>query len=83
MSKFVKQLITNELSGRLDGVEDALLVNVIGLDANSTVKLRRQLREKNINLMVVKNSLARRAATDPASPGTQPAEAKIRERLAR
>ncbi|MDP6442917.1 MAG: 50S ribosomal protein L10 [Pirellulaceae bacterium] len=62
MSKFVKNLITQELSSRLEGVEDALLVNVIGMDANSTVALRRQLREKNINLLVIKNSLARRAA---------------------
>ena len=61
MSKFVKNLITNELSSRLDGVEDALLVNVIGMDANSTVTLRRQLREKNINILVIKNSLAARA----------------------
>lgn len=61
MSKFVKQLITDDLTRRVDGVEDALLVNVIGLDANSSVALRRRLREKNINLLVVKNSLARRA----------------------
>jgi large subunit ribosomal protein L10 len=37
------------------------LVNVIGLDANKSVTLRKELREKNIQLMVVKNSLARRA----------------------
>lgn len=61
MSKFVKDLISKELGSRLDGVDDALLVNVIGIGANDTVVLRRQLREKNINLMVVKNSLARRA----------------------
>ena len=30
--------------------------------ANSTVALRRELREKNIHLTVIKNSLARRAA---------------------
>jgi len=61
MSKFVKDLISKELGSRLDGVDDALLVNVIGIGANDSVVLRRQLREKNINLMVVKNSLARRA----------------------
>jgi ribosomal protein L10 len=31
------------------------------MDANQTVVLRRELREKNIHLMVVKNSMARRA----------------------
>ena len=57
--KRVKELLTKEFSNRLDGVEDALVVNVIGIGANETVALRRQLREKNINLMVVKNGLAR------------------------
>ena len=61
MSKFVKDLITDQLKRELDGVEDLLLVNVIGLSANSTSSLRKQLREKNIKLMVIKNSLARRA----------------------
>lgn len=61
MSKHLKDLISKEISSRLDGVEDALLVNVIGLEANATVTLRRRLREKNINLLVVKNSMARRA----------------------
>lgn len=62
MSKYVKELITKDVAGRLDGVDDCVLVNVIGLDANSTVALRKRLREKDISLMVVKNSLARRAA---------------------
>jgi len=61
MSKYVKDLVTQEISRRLEGVDDALLVNVVGLDANKSVVLRKQLREKNINLVVVKNSLAKRA----------------------
>jgi len=61
MSKYVKNLITEHLRQRLDGVRDALLVDVIGLKANTAHRLRTELRAKNINLMVVKNSLARRA----------------------
>jgi len=61
MSKIVKELITDELKSKFDAVEDALLVNVIGMDANQTVTLRKELREKDIGLMVVKKSLARRA----------------------
>lgn len=61
MSKFVKELITKDLRNRLEGVEDALLVDVIGLENNKNVALRQRLRKKNINLLVVKNSLARRA----------------------
>lgn len=61
MSKYVKNLQTRDLERRLEGVEDCVLANVIGLDANSTSALRKRLREKNIGLMVIKNSLARRA----------------------
>ena len=61
MSKYVKDLLTQDLKSRLDGVEDCVLANVIGLDANETTALRKRLRDKEIGLMVVKNSLARRA----------------------
>ena len=61
MSKLVKDLITDDLKGRWEGVNDALLVDVAELEANNAVSLRKQLREKSIHLLVVKNSLARRA----------------------
>lgn len=66
MSKYLKGLITDELKKRLDGVNDLFVVDVLGLDANSTVELRKSLAAKNITLMVVKNSLARRAAEGTA-----------------
>jgi len=69
MSKYLKNLITEDLRRRLQDVDSALLVNVVGLDANTTHRLRGQLREKGIQLMVVKNSLARRAtAGTPLGP---------------
>lgn len=61
MSKYVKQLMTDELKHRWEGVQDALLVDVAKLEANDAVALRRRLREKGVSLMVVKNSLALRA----------------------
>jgi len=61
MSKYVKKLVTDHLRQRFEGVSDALLVNVIGLDANATNRLRTELVSKDINVMVVKNSLAARA----------------------
>jgi len=64
MSKYVKNLIAEDLRGRLQGVDDALLVNVIGLSANANNRLRGELEAKNIHLLVIKNSLARRAAAD-------------------
>jgi len=61
MSKQIKNYIAEEVKKRLQGVNDALLVNIIGLDSANTFSLRRELRSKNINLLVVKNSLAKRA----------------------
>ena len=73
MSKYVKDLLSQDISSRLEGVSDCVLANVIGLDANSSVALRKRLREKDICLLVVKNSLARRAtegtALEPAFEG--------------
>lgn len=66
MSKYLKELITDELKSRFDGVSDALLVDVIGMEVNANVELRKTLREKSIKLMVVKNSLARRATEGTA-----------------
>jgi large subunit ribosomal protein L10 len=62
MSKYVKELVTRDIRRRLDGVEDAVLVNCVGMDANTTNELRGELHKKDIHLLVVKNSLARRAA---------------------
>jgi ribosomal protein L10 len=61
MSKIVKDMITRQFSKRLEGVADCVLVDVVGMDANSTVALRKRLRDRDISLMVVKTSLARRA----------------------
>jgi ribosomal protein L10 len=61
MSKQIKNLIAEEVKKRLQGVNDALLVDVIGLDSANTFSLRRELRSKNISLLVVKSSLATRA----------------------
>jgi len=61
MSKYVKGLIEKDLQQRLEGVGDALLVNVVGMEVNQNVILRQKLREKDIHLLVVKTSLAKRA----------------------
>jgi large subunit ribosomal protein L10 len=65
----------------LDGVSDLLIVDVMGLKSNTTVELRKQLRKKKINLLVVKNSLARRAtegtALAPAFEGVEGSAAVV------
>lgn len=61
MSKYLKNLMTDELKQRWESVSGALIVNVVGMEANSSTILRKTLRNKGIELLVVKNSLARRA----------------------
>ena len=63
MSKYVKELVTRDIRRRLDGVDDAVLVNCVGMDANTTNELRGELDKRDIKLLVVKNSLACRAKT--------------------
>jgi large subunit ribosomal protein L10 len=81
MSKYLKQLIADDLKKRLDGVSDLLIVDIAGLEANKNVELRKKLREKKIQLLVVKNSLARRAtegsALAPAFEGVQGSAAVV------
>jgi large subunit ribosomal protein L10 len=61
MSKYVKNLIAEHLHNSLKDVNDALLVNMVGLTANANNRLRGELAGKKINVIVVKNSLAARA----------------------
>jgi large subunit ribosomal protein L10 len=61
MSKYVKDLITDHIRNRLTGLEHALLVNVSALDGVTNNRLRMELQKENVRLMVIKNSLARRA----------------------
>jgi len=69
MGKYEKNLLAEHYKSQIDGVADALLVNVIGLDNNTTVLLRGELEAKGINLLVIKNSMASRATADgPLAP---------------
>ena len=61
MSKPVKELIRKELIKRFEGVSSLALVAFTGVDAIATHQIRRRLRDKNIHLTVVKNSVARKA----------------------
>ncbi len=78
MSKYIKDLITKDLQKRLEGVGDALVVDVIGIENNKAVELRKRLRQKRINLLVVKNSLARRATAGTSlAPAFDSAEGQL------
>jgi large subunit ribosomal protein L10 len=64
MSKPVKDLITEDLRSRFDGIDSACVVDLSGMTVLEQEALRGRLREKAARLRVVKNSLARRAWKD-------------------
>src|SRR5436305_8131753 len=64
MSKPVKDLITKELTAKLKELDGVAVINPRGIDANKNHGIRRRLREKGLRMMVVKNTLAKRAVGD-------------------
>ena len=78
MSKAIKDMLVDDLKGRLTGVGDVIVVSLGKLDAQKTTQLRQSLRKKRISLQLVKNSLARRAMADtPLSPAFDQAEGML------
>jgi len=61
MSKPVKAMLRKELVNRLQGVESLAVLSLTGVAGGDNNRLRSQLREKNIRITVVKNSVARQA----------------------
>ncbi len=61
MSKAVKEVISRDIANRLAGVNDCVIANIVGLNSENTAALRTRLRQKSMRIMVVKNSMARRA----------------------
>jgi large subunit ribosomal protein L10 len=64
MSKVIKQMEMDALRGTFEGVRDAVVLSVKGLNCQLDGSLRAKLRQKNIRLQVVKNSLTRRVLND-------------------
>lgn len=64
MSKYVKNLLTDHVRQQLEGVQDALLVDMVGMTANVTNALRSEMEAKGIRIMVIKNTMAKRALAD-------------------
>jgi large subunit ribosomal protein L10 len=69
MSKYVKELMMNQLRSDLNGSRSLLILNLKDLDANAEHQFRRHLRKKSIRLRVLKNSLARRIFTELGMDG--------------
>lgn len=60
MSKYVKELMMDQLRSELNGSTSLLILDLKGLNAVSEFQLRRDLRKKKIKLRALKNTLARR-----------------------
>ena len=58
MSKYVKELMMDQLRRDLDGTRSVLVLDLGGLDAISETQLRNDLRKKSIRIKVLKNTLA-------------------------
>jgi len=61
MSKQVKEWMTRDYRTFFEGVDDALVVSLRGVEANDNNRLRNGLREAGVRVTVVRNSLARKA----------------------
>ncbi|MCG3181078.1 MAG: 50S ribosomal protein L10 [Phycisphaerae bacterium] len=69
MSKQVKQLICDELVQKFRDVDACMVVDLTPLDGLTANALRGEMAKANIRMMMVKNSLAKRALADlPLAP---------------
>ncbi len=62
MSKKIKNLIEKELGKEFAHLEGVAVINPRGMDGNKNNRLRNKLHGKGLRMLVVKNTLARRAS---------------------
>lgn len=63
MSKTVKNLIEKELTAKFSPLDGVAVISPKGMDGTKNNLLRRRLGAKGVKMTVVKNTLARRAAS--------------------
>ncbi|MHC5545051.1 50S ribosomal protein L10, partial [Singulisphaera rosea] len=69
MSKYVKEMMMDQLRTDLDGSRSVLILDLKGLDAVAEHKFRMDLRKKSIKIRTLKNTLARRIFTEMGMDG--------------
>jgi large subunit ribosomal protein L10 len=73
MSKPVKNMIVAEYRRRFDGVSNALLIDIRGIEANENNELRQGLHTSDIRVTVIRNKLAKDAFKDTSLEALNPA----------
>jgi large subunit ribosomal protein L10 len=69
MSKYVKELMMDQLRSDLGGSSSVLILDLKGIDAVTEHKFRSDLRKKSIKVRTLKNTLARRVFTEMGVAG--------------
>jgi large subunit ribosomal protein L10 len=64
MSKYVKEMLISDIRSKIGDSRDMLILNTSLIDAVSANKMRLALRKKQIQLLSVKNTLAKKALSD-------------------
>jgi large subunit ribosomal protein L10 len=69
MSKYVKELMMDQLRSDLNGSRSVLILDLKGLDAIAEHHFRRDMRKKAIRVRALKNTLARRVFSEMGMDG--------------
>ena len=56
-----KQIIIDEIKGKLDGAQSAVVIDYMGISVAEADAMRKKLREANVDYTVYKNTLVKRA----------------------
>jgi len=60
MSKPIKEMIVAHYRKQFEGVKDALMIDIRGIEANTNNELRIDLLQHDIHITVLKNSFAKK-----------------------
>lgn len=68
MAKILTRWMAQEIKDKLSGLDGGVVVDFTGLNSKLTYSLRTSLREADIKVAVVKNTMARRALSELGFP---------------
>ena len=56
MSKLVKKLVSRDIANRMEGVQDAIVANIVGMTGEENYNIRKTLRDSGIKVMNIATS---------------------------